>query len=75
MLGLGPKRKIIPEPTRVSNPENLILCLALDGSADIVGDEAGDHKGQPKHKLPRGGDQQEQAVHQSEKRRESLQAG
>jgi hypothetical protein len=43
MLGLGPKRKIIPEPTRVSNPENLILCLALDGSADIVGDEAGDN--------------------------------
>jgi hypothetical protein len=43
MLGLGPKRKIIPEPTRVSNPENLILCLDLDGSADIVGDEAGDN--------------------------------
>jgi hypothetical protein len=57
MLGLGPKRKIIPEPTRVNNPKNLILCVALDGPADIVGDEAGDNQGQPKHKLPRGGDQ------------------
>jgi len=43
MLGLGPKRKIISEPTRVSNPE-ILSCVrarvALDGPADIVGDEA-----------------------------------
>ena len=71
MLGLGPKRKIISEPTRVSNPE-ILSCVrarvALDGPADIVGDKAGNNQGQPEHELPRGGHQQEQAVHQSEKR-------